>query len=139
MPDFAATTAALRTRLQTFTDLPLYWPNDDRTPTLEVAPNGFIYSEVRHVDERPISLGPDGERVHRDFGELAIYVYVPRGSKIGTAETHAQTIRNLFKLSAVAGIKCTRRTIGQGAASESDVGRFWSVPVVVEFFTDRTE
>lgn len=141
MSDFVAAAAALRTRLEEFDALPLYWPNDDRTPTLENAPNGFVYSEIRLLDERQMTLAPTGDRTHRDFGELAIYVYVPAGSLVGTAEAHAQTIRNLFKLDAIDGVYCTRRTIGAGQSTGTPAtpGRFWGVPVIVEFFTDRTE
>lgn len=139
MADFVAANAALRTRLQEFVALPLYWPNDARTPTLEAAPDGFVYSEIRHTDERPMTLGPDGNRLHRDYGEMAIYVYVPAGKHTGGAEAHAQAIRNLFKMGAVGDIVCTSRTIGTGAAADNALGRFWSVPIIVQFHTDRLE
>lgn len=139
MADFVATVAALRTRLEAFAGLPLYWPNDARTPSLDVAPDGFVYSEIRHTNERPMTLGRDGDRVHRDFGELVVYVYVPAGSHTGAAEAHAQTIRNLFRMTAVPDVICTRRTIGTGGNSENKFGRFWSVPVVIDFHTDRLE
>lgn len=140
MADFTGYVNAMRTKLQEFTTLPLYWPNDDRTPTLEDAPNGFVYSEIRVLDEQPASLGTSGNRVHRDYGELAITVFVPAGSRAGTAESYAEQIRALFKMSgSVSGVVFTRRTIGIGQRSENAVGRFWGVPVILQFFADRTE
>lgn len=139
MADFTTYTNALRTRLAAFTDLPLYWPNDDRVPTLDVAPAGFVYSEIRVMDEEPATLGPNGQRSHRDYGELSIYVYVPHGTRAGTAEAYAEEIRALFKTTDVEGVVMTRRTIGPGARSESGVGRFWGVPVILQFYANRTE
>lgn len=139
MSDFTTYANAFRTRLQSFAALPLYWPNDERAPTLDVAPNGFVFSEIRVEREEPASLGLAGGRLHRDYGEFAIYVYVPHGSRVGTAEAHAQTIRNLFKMSDVSGVVITNRTIGPGVRSENSVGRFWGVPIIVQFFSDRTE
>ncbi len=140
MADFTTYTAALRARLiAEFTALPLYWPNDDRTPTLEAAPNGFVYSEIEVRDEEPASLGPNGQRSHRDYGEFRIYVYVPRGSLAGTAEGYAEQIRAAFKVPDVPDVVFTRRTIGAGQASENDVGRFWAVPVILQFYANRTE
>lgn len=137
--DFTTYAAALRTRLQGFTALPLYWPNDNRTPTPADAPNGFVFSEVRLTDESPASLGFNGARVHRDYGEFAVYVYVPAGTRIGTAEGYAEQIRALFKMTDVEGVIFTRRYIGPGARTESGVGLFWSVPLILQFFADRTE
>lgn len=139
MADYTGYIAAIRTRLQAFTALPLYWPNDDRTPTLEAAPSGFVYSSIRVTDEGPASLGPDGQRWHRDSGELAVYVYVPVGSLAGTAEGYAEQIRALFKMSSVSGVTFLRRTIGEGRRSENAVGRFWAVPLTLQFTADRQE
>jgi len=138
--DYVATLAALRTALATgFTALPLYWPNDDREPDLTAAPNGFVYSEPRLLDEAQKTIGPAGTRVHRDVGEMAIYVYVPHKTRAGTAEAHAQAIRALFGTTAIPGVVVTRRTIGQGENVNGPTGRFWAVPLVVEWWTDRTE
>lgn len=139
MADIVSTLAALRVRLQSFTDLPLYYPNDSGEPSIKNAPNGFVYSEAQVLDERPISLGPNGGRMHRDFGEFMIYVNVPRNTKAGTAEGYAQTIRNLFGMTDVAGVVITRKTIQLGTIVESSDGRLWSVPLRIEWFADRTE
>ena len=140
MSDFVAAVNALRSKLDAgFTTLPRYWPNDEREPTLEAAPNGFVLSEVRLQDEKPITIGPDGSRLHRDFGEFVVNVFVPAGSRAGTAETHAQSIRTLFGVNAVSGVRITRRFIGAGSNINGPLGRFWAVPVVIEWFSDRTE
>lgn len=140
MADFVATLAALRSALEAgFSALPLYWPNDPREPTLEDCPNGFVFSEGRLLDERASTLGPAGARTHRDTGEFLITVFVPAGTLAGAAEGHAEAIRALFKTRSVAGVVTTRRTIGQGQHVNGPLGRFWAVPVVIEYFTDRTE
>lgn len=141
MSDVVATFDTLRRRLENFTRLPLYWPNDDRTPDLgsASAPNGYVYSEIRVLDEGPASLGDDDTRLHRDTGEMVVYVNVPRGSRAGTAEAYAQEIRALFKMTVLTGIVVTRRTIDFGQPVESSDGRLWSVPVRIEWFADRLD
>lgn len=137
MSDFVSTADALRTRLQAFTSLPLFWPNDDRTPTPELAPNGFVYSEIAVQDEQQMTLG--NPALHRDYGELTIYVYVPRGSRIGTAEGYAEQIRGLFGTTAVSGVNVTKKTIGRGQGVDGPSGKAYAVPVYIEFNADRTE
>lgn len=139
MTDFTDAVNALRTKLQEFSTLPLFWPNDQRDPSGSNAKSGFVYSETRLTSEGPVSIGPDGSRTHRDFGEMSVYVYVPRGTKSGTAEAHAQTIRNLFKLNAVAGVRITGRTIGAGAIVSGPNGSWYSVPIFISWFADRIE
>lgn len=139
MSDFVATFDALRTRLQAFTALPLYWPNDERTPSLgsTVAPAGYVYSEISIQDSRQITLG--NPVIWRDFGELAVYVNVPRATRVGVAEQHAETIRGLFGVNSVSGVIVTKKTIGLGKVVESTNGRLWSVPVLIDWFADREE
>ena len=140
MSDFVATVDAFRTRLETsFTALPVYWPNDDRDPIATGGAKGWIYAEMEIIDERPVSLGHDGIRRHRDIGVFEVIVYVPRGTRTGLAEQHAETIRNLFKANSVAGCQITSRRIGVGDTVEGPQGRWYAVPVRIEFFTDRTE
>lgn len=141
MSDFVATTDALRAALQTgFTALPIYYGNDDREPTLKNAPNGFVLATVQLQDERQVSIGFVGDRLHRDFGELTAYIYVPRGTRAGTAEQYAEQIRALFKTTAISGVTVTRRTIGRGAEVEGrGQSRAYCVPVFVEWFSDRME
>ena len=140
MPSYPEAVNALRAALEAgFSALPLRWPNDDRLATLDVAPNGFVYSEARLSSEGPASIGEDGTRTHRDSGEFAIYVYVPRGTLAGTAEAHAEAIRDIFKVRAVSGVVITSRTIGAGATVEGPNGRFWAVPVYINWFSDRIE
>jgi len=138
--DFEATAAALRNHLiANFTALPLFWPNDDRKPAANGGRDGWVLSEIRLLDERPITIGPDGNRRHRDTGEFAIYVYVPVGSKAGTVEKHAAAIRAAFAHSARTDVIITRRTIGAGEHVNGASGRWWCVPVIVEWYSDRTE
>lgn len=140
MSNFVAATAALRTALETgFTALPLYWPNGSSDPTLADAPNGFVFSRVRLLDEGAVSIGPNGARTHRDRGEFAVYVYVPAGTLSGAAEAHAEAIRALFGVTSVADVIVTRRTIAEGRDVDGPYGRLWCVPVLVEWFSDRTE
>ena len=146
MSDIVATQDALFAVLESnraaFGNLPVYYPNDDRdTPTLAVAKKGFVVARVNVQDEGAISLGPDGARFHRDQGELAVYIYVPRGSRSGDAMAHAQAIRQLFKTNAVQGVTIERRVIGRGDEVEGPKGasRAYCVPVFVEWFTDRLE
>lgn len=90
-----------------------------------------------------MSLGQSPNRWHRDFGEFAVYVYVPRGSRVGTAETYAEQIRALFKMGDVEGVTITNRTIGPGAVTDSGTdaasGRYWGVPVIMAFYANRKE
>lgn len=139
MSDLVATFNALRARLATWTTLPLYWPNDDRTPTLnsDTAPNGYVFSEIRITDEAQMSLGSPTFR--RDYGELSVYVNVPLGTRTGTAEQYAQELRALFGTLDVAGVVVTRKTMDLGQLVESSDGRLWSVRVGIEWFADRTE
>lgn len=139
MSDYAAAMNALRAKLDTFTSLPRFWPNDDGAPSPQNAPGGFVFSEGRLLDEGPATLGPNGARTHRDYGEFVIYVYVPRGTRVGTAEGYAQQIRNLFALTSVSDLIITSRVIGSGEIVDSDFGKYYAIPIVVSFFTDRTE
>lgn len=140
MSDFVGAVAALRTALEAgFAALPLRWPNDDRPATLDVAPNGFVYSEARLTDEGPAEIGPDGARTHRDTGTFDVFIYVPRGTLAGAAEAHAETIRGLFKSRDVPGVVVTRRRIGAGSVVEGPNGHYWCVPVFIEWFSDRIE
>lgn len=137
MSDIAATYAALRATLQGFTSLPLYWPNDDRTPTLDVAPNGYVYSEARVLHEEQIELGSPATR--RDTGEFEIWVLVPRGSRTGDAETYAQQIRALFGVTTTSGVVVTNKTVDVGRMVAASHGRMYCVPVRIDWWADRTE
>lgn len=139
MSDIAATFAALRNKLAEFTALPLYWPNDDRTPSLDsvTAPAGYVYSEIRVQDEEQIELGATGTR--RDHGEMLIYVNVPRGTRTGGAEAYAEQIRALFTPANITGVTVLSKTVDFGSPVESDKGRLWSVPIRIEWFADRVE
>lgn len=136
MADFTAAVGALRARLEAnFAALPIYWPNDPREPNV----NGFVYCEAYLVDENAVSLGFDGERRHRDLGELVVNVYVPAGTLIGAAESYANTIRNLFSPNSVADVQITSRRIGRGQRVSGGSGGWYAVPVIVEWFSDRIE
>lgn len=137
MSDFATTFNALRTRLQAFTTLPLYWPNDGRTPSPKDAPNGYVYSEIRVLDEAQIELG--AVATHRDTGEMEIWVNVPRGTLAGTAEAYAQEIRALFGVSNVSGVIVTRKTVEPGQIVPTNFGRMYCVPVRIDWWSDRLE
>ena len=142
MADFKATAAALRSKLQEFTALPLFWPNGNAEPSLSAAPAGYVYSEVHGYAGRQISLGLTGQRESRDEGELEIWVCVPRQSGVGTAEGYAEQIRALFQPTNVAGVTIDRRTIGRGRESgavNGPSGRVWAVPIVINWYADRTE
>lgn len=141
MSDIVATFAALRSRLEdNFASLPVHWANEPgEGPTLADAPNGYVLAELHVQDEALVGLGPSGGRTHRDFGTFDVYICVPAGSKIGTAEGYAEEIRALFKVGAIAGVDITRRTLGRGELSESATGRLWCLPVVIEWTADRTE
>lgn len=140
MSDFVATMAALRSHLEVgFTALPLYWPNGDAEPSLASAPNGFVYSEGRVLAEGPVTIGPDGTRTHRDDGDFTVTVYVPAGTLVGAAEGHAQSLRTLFGVNSGSGVRIKSRTIGQGQHVNGPLGRFWAVPVVIMWQSDRIE
>lgn len=138
MADYPDTVNALRTRLTAFTALPHYWPNDDREPTPADAPNGFVVSETRVLVSGRILLGSTPLN-YRDRGELVAYVYVPAGTRAGTAEAHAQAIRALFTTDAVAGVIVTSTRVDAGQFVNGPAGRVWAVPVIIEWYTDRTE
>lgn len=135
--DFTDYASAIRTRLQEFTALPHFWPNDVRDAAS--ARDGFIYSEIEVFDEKQVSLGGEGSRRHRDWARLTAIVYVPARTLAGTAEGYAQQIRALFKSGAVEGVCVTRRTIGTGQGLDSTAGAYWGVPVYVDFWADRIE
>lgn len=137
MSDLTTTYNALRAKLAEFTTLPLYWPNDDRTPTPEAAPNGYVYSEIGLQDERRAELGAGSTR--RDFGEMEIWVLVPRGSKAGTAEAYAQQIRALFGEVNVSGVVITRKVVENGRMIATNMGRNYCVPIRISFWADRLE
>lgn len=140
MTDFAATVNALRNRLATeFTALPLYWPNGDKDPVTDGATTGFVFSEARLVHEGPVTLGFDGERLHRDLGEFVVTIYVPTGSRIGAVEAHAENVRRSFGVNSVPGLRITRRVIGSGVPVDGPMGRWYAVPVIIEFQSDRME
>ena len=142
MPDYKATADALREKLAEFSSLPLYWPNGEAEPAIADAPDGYVYSEVRGQTGRQFSLGLDGGREWRDEGEFEIWVCVPRGSRAGRAEQYAEQIRALFQPTNIPGVIVQRRTIGRGRESgalNGTNGRVWAVPVVIDWYADRTE
>lgn len=140
MADFNATADALRAHLVAqFTALPIYWPNDDRDPSANsAAKDGWVLGEVRLLDEGPACLGNDGNRLHEDIGEFVVNIFVPVGTRVGTVETHATAIRAAFGVKSVAGVTITRRTIGPGERVDG-VGKWYAVPVIIEFRSYRTE
>lgn len=147
MPDFVPTVDALRARLATFVPstlpaLPFYWPNGEIEPSLANAPNGYVYSEVNGVADDQISIGGLGSREFRARGELTIWVVVPRASRAGNAEIYAQEIRAHFQPTELSSVVILDRSIGQGRVSgaiNGPNGGAWAIPIVVEWFSDRTE
>lgn len=139
MPDFVSSADAVRAKLSEFTALPLFWPNDGRDATGVTAPNGFVYSALRTLDERPASLGNGGTSWRRDYLELEIFIYVPAGTLIGQAEQHAQQIRALFGVNSVNGVVVTKKQIGAGQALDMPQGKYFALPVYINFFSDRLE
>lgn len=141
MSDIVSTSAALRNALSAgFAALPIFWGNDPgEGPTLADAPNGYVMAEIHVQDEELAALGMAGQRVHRDYGTFDVYICVPAGTKIGTAEAYAQQIRAIFKVGALPDIDITRRTIPRGELINPPQGRMWCVPVVIEWTADRTE
>lgn len=142
MGDYTDTADALRTKLQDFTALPLYFENGEQ-PDIAAAPSGFVYSEVHGFVGRQLCLGfTDGARESRDEGELEIWVCVPRGSRAGAAESYAEQIRALFQPNNVTGVTINERTIGRGresGAANGPNGRVWAVPVIIKWHADRVE
>lgn len=139
MSDIVDHLATLRNVLVNgFTQLPLYWPNDDRAPTLENAPSGFVYSENHSQDEQQITFGGPTAR-RRDFGEFQVLVYVPRGTKIGTAELYAQQIRALYTTNPANGLVVKRKIIDDGGTVDGPNGRWYAVSLRIEWFGDRLE
>lgn len=124
--------------LQQFTALPIYYPNDSKTGFIDDAMTGYVYTECRMVDERQISLGGVGGRQHRDYGEMLVLVAVPRETRAGTAEAYATQIRALFLTDSVPGVVVTRRVIDAGTV-ETSSGRFFAIPLRIEWFSDRME
>lgn len=144
MPDYVATANALRAKLNEFVALPRYWPNSEAQPAIDAAPNGFVYSEIRMADGRQESLGTEGNRLFRDYGELVVWVCVPRGSSAGTAEQYAQQIRALFAPVHLSDVLINSRAIGKGrdgSYNQSDDAshRVWCIPVIIEWSSDRLE
>lgn len=138
MSDYTTSVAALRTTLQQFTTLPIYYPNDDRAGAGDDALAGYVFTECRLMDERQMSLGGVGGRLHRDYGEMLVLVCVPRDTRAGAAEQYATQIRQLFLTDSVPGVVVTRRTIDAGTV-ETSSGRFFAIPLRIEWFSDRTE
>lgn len=131
---------ALRAHLDASTTLPCYWPNSPTNPADDTAAQtGWVFSEAFLQDERPVSLGPSGSRAHRDYGEFAIYVYVPLGSKIGTAETTVEGIRAAFGMTTIPGLVIDKKTIQRGEEVTGPNGRWYAVPLILEWWTDRVE
>jgi hypothetical protein len=148
VPDFTDVANTLRTALNGFAptsplpNLPKFWPNGEAVPTLDVAPNGFIYSEVVTQSSTQTALGTQGTREFRDRGEFVIWVNVPRGTRAGTAESIAQQLRALFQPPEFSGVFIEDRTIGtprESGAVNGPNGRLWSIPVVIDWYADRTE
>ena len=94
---YTAALSTLRTRLETFVALPIAWPNQKFKPESDGGEDGWVYSSVGLLRSETICIGSPGTNTVRDYGELHVHVYVPRGSLSGVAEAHAETIRGLFK------------------------------------------
>lgn len=137
MSDFSTTFGKLRTKLQSFTALPIYYPNDMRTPSLKNAPNGYVYSEIRIHDEKPIEIGGNASR--RDYGEMEIWIMVPRGTLPGTAESYAEQVRGLFGVDTIDGVIVTRKTVDVGQIVPTNFGRMYAVPVRIDWWADRSQ
>ena len=142
MADYVATANALRTKLQEFTGLPIFWENGDTKPSPDTCPNGYVYAEVDTLSSQQITLGGLGNREFRDFGEFIVSVHVPRGSRAGTAEQHAQDIRALFQPPTLGEVVIGDRTIAKGreaGAVNGPLGTTWCVPVIIDWYADRKE
>ena len=144
MSDITTSVGVLRAILEAFVPtglptLPRYYANSDTAPTLDNAPNGFIYSENRIQDERPVGFGNTGQMVRRDFGEFLIYVYVPRGTKVGTAEAYATQLRAAFPVQLGSGVFVTRKLMDAGQMIDGPNGREYATGVRIEWFADRLE
>lgn len=136
----ATIASAFRTHLLALTlspALPVVWQNQEFKPEADGGEAGWLYCEVYLTGEAQVSLGAS-TNIHRDQGVAAINVVIPRGSKIGTAESLCDQVRGHFKSESVSGVHLTDRWIGSSRLSERDA-RWYVVPVVMLFWADRLE
>jgi hypothetical protein len=131
----------MRDRLDSnFTTIPITHGNDDFDPAAN-GQNGWVFTKIGLLAEGSVSIGAPGEVLHRDVGEFHVWVYVPRGAQVGTAESYAEQIRDLFKSDAIPGIVIRSRSIRDGMADGTvgADGRWWGIPIVIQFQYDRIE
>ena len=140
--DYDAISSALRTKLEAVTlspTMPFVWPNMNFKPETDGGERGWLYGELSlHADEQSSFGNPTVGNYYRSTGLFVVNVIVPRGDKIGRAETLATAIRLHFKSESISGIHFTNRWIGSGRLNEQD-SRWFALPVLMEFWADRLE
>lgn len=135
-------TAALRARLESLVlspALPIVWQNMEFKPETGGGESGWLYCEIELQAGVPVSFGdPVGGNTVRSRGVMVVNVVVPRGSLMGRAESVAASVISHFKLESVSGVHFDNRWIGGGRLAEQ-ASRWFVLPVVLEFWSDRLE
>lgn len=136
--DYDQACAAIRSYLEAnFTALPITWGNDNFDPAAS-GPNGWVYVRIALTHGEQVAMCQIGQGLFRDHGACHVWVYVPRGSKVGLAESTATAIRKLFADQPIDGIIFGQRAIGAGGVDGAN-GMWWGVPVAINWWADRVE
>lgn len=136
----ATVASAFRAHMEALTlspALPIVWQGDEFNPETEGGENGWIYFQVYLTGEGQTSFGAS-TNIHRDDGLAIANIVKPRGTKIGTVEAIADSIRAHFKSESVSGAHITSRIVGEDRLSTRD-SRWQVTPVIMQFWADRLE
>lgn len=109
---------AIKDRASTFTDCPLYWPNEV-IPVLD-APAPYVWAEITGLTTEIRSMGVPGNHWLRDHGLLRAHVAIPSGQGTDAAYSIGENLAALFRIASFGGIQTLAPTPADAGAYDGD-------------------
>lgn len=135
MPSYVAAANAIRAHLASqFPSDVIVFENDVFNPETDGGEAGFLFCEIEESESYQASIGSPTSNCTRSEFEVRIFVFVPRGGKVGAAEAKAQAIKDAFRPTTLAGLNITDRIIAKAEQVRSrDVSdsRWFGIPVIM--------
>jgi hypothetical protein len=99
-----AAIAAIKDRASTFTDCPLYWPNE--TIIQPSPPSPYVWCEIKMLGEPEIrSMGVPGSHWLRDNGFLRFYIVTPSGQGTDATYSIGSNLAGIFRIANFGGLQ----------------------------------
>lgn len=127
--------AALKGLAATFSDCPIFWPNEIISrPTNDAGmPEPFVWAEITGLNSEITSMGAPGQNWLKDDGFVRLHIMVPFGAALETPYAIADTLAGLFRIaSPIDGLQTFAPTKPEPGA-ESDDGLYYGVSISVPY------